>query len=157
MKHEDLLAVQRSDRGSDLSFLVTRCQERFLRSAWLLEVRSPAIVRLLDFGITEKINLEPLFPLWQVICTRYRAELYDSQATLFEDRAAQVRNEWWTFVQRLFPILVESDEFVRNVLRAIGGLPCRSSKEAADALCQYVTEMTLPSLTPVWGAPEERE
>lgn len=158
LAHEELLVAQSSHRASALAGLVSSCRERFLQSARLLEIESPVIALLRERGDNEAAELGPLLPLWQVICNRYRTELYDPQITFFVDPATQVRDEWQGFFHyRLLPRLLESDEFLRNVLRAVGWLPCESSTGAADALRQHAAEMTLPSSTPVWALLEKQE
>lgn len=43
-------------------------------------------------------------------------------------------------------------EAVRNVLRALGALPCRDPQEAARSLYQCVQDMTMPDCPPEWAS-----
>ena len=83
------------------------------------------------------------------------SERYDAQVTLFEDHDIHVQKDWGTFVYwEVFPNLLDDDELVRNILRALGGLSCRSPEEAALTVRLYINEMALPTAPPPW-APEE--
>lgn len=154
MTKSDLVRYQRERTAQELYNLAMQCRRRFLRSAELVGMRSNAIERLRQLGY-EAVNLEPLFPAWRVICDRYISEYYDPQMDLFTEPDTQVQMAWSSFIyHKLFPALVREDELVRNVLRALDGLPCQSPKEAADSVRHYVSEMSLPFTPPPW-APEE--
>lgn len=138
--------------------LAMLCRRRFLRSADLLEMRSKVIETLRYLGYTERVDLSPLVPAWRVLCDRYLEEFYDPQRNLFSGEISEQLVDWSRFVyHRLLPQVVRDDELVRNVLRALGALPCKSSQEAAATLCHYFREVTLPSMEPPWEAQEELE
>ena len=62
-------------------------------------------------------------------------------------------NAW---VKDAFPTLLQDDELVRNVLRALGAIPCTDAKLAVLALTATLTNMTLPAQRPPW-APETQD
>jgi hypothetical protein len=57
------------------------------------------------------------------------------------------------FHHHLVPQLLQINDVVRNVLRAVRLLPCTDSHAATTALTQCFTELTLPQTAPMW-APE---
>lgn len=155
MTCDDLGRIQREGTKQALLALVMLCRRRFLRSADLVGIRGAAIERLRQFGVHDAVDLEPLVPAWRLLCDRYLSERFDPQLGLFSDPDTEAATAWERFVyQQLFAELVREDEFVRNVLRALGCLPCQSPQQAAAAVRQYLSEMTLPSAPPPW-APEE--
>ncbi|HEX6899318.1 MAG TPA: hypothetical protein VF789_06370 [Thermoanaerobaculia bacterium] len=149
-----LAELQRQETAGMLFYLAMLCRRRFLRSAYLVEMRSKVIDALRDLGQVERVDLSSLVPAWNVLCGRYLEEIYDPQGELFSAGSPQA-DDWSRFVyHKLLPQVVRDDELVRNVLRALGALPCNSPQEAAAVLCQYFGELTLPSERPPW-APEE--
>jgi hypothetical protein len=75
--------------------------------------------------------------------------------SLFHDRKSHLREGWSQFVYwELIPTLVRDDTLVRNVLRALGGLPCKSPEQAASTVYQHFLEMNLPNQHPPWAAEE---
>lgn len=138
-----------------LNRLAMTCRRRFLLSANLVEIRGPVIDGLCKFGSWESVDLGPLIRAWRCLCDRYRAELYDPQMSLFRDPKSQLMEDWDRFVYReLIPELVRDDSLVRNVLRALGGLPCKSPEKAADAVYRHFLAMTLPIEHPYGGSEE---
>jgi len=145
MTREELEQYQIEVASVQLGSLMHNCRSRYLQAADLVQLRIDDIDKLRDFGIMESVNLAPLIPSWDCICDRYLAERYDPQPTLFEDHDEQCKREWNEFVYwRLIPTLLRDDEFVRNVLRALGGLPCQSPPQAAASTRQYFQDMVLP-------------
>ena len=156
MTKDELAEVQRQGAADMLMSLAMLCRRRFLRSADLVELRSKAIETLRTFGYETRADLSSLVPAWHVLCDRYLEELYEPQIDLFSDEISKQAVDWSRFVYyKLFSQVVRDDELVRNVLRALGALPCKSPQEAAAALCQYFREMTLPSTRAPWAAEEE--
>ncbi|QLQ05381.1 MAG: hypothetical protein HZY76_04250 [Anaerolineae bacterium] len=153
----DELAQLQKEQSVQASFSLTMsCRRRFLLAADLIELRSPAVQRLHAFGQSERVDLTPLLPAWRCICERYLSSRYDSQISLFEDHRTQLATTWEQFVyHKLFPTLIRDNELVRNILRALGGLPCQSREQAASFVHQYVLEMTLPDHAPLWMPEEE--
>lgn len=155
MTRDELIRIQRRETKRELYALAMLCCRRFLRSAELVGMRGAVIDKLRQFGIHDAMDLGPLIPAWMLLCDRYMSELYDPQLGLFADPETEALTAWVQFVyQKLFAKLVREDELVRNVLRALGCLPCQSPEQSAVAVCQYLSEMTLPSAPPPW-APEE--
>ena len=97
--------------------------------------------------------LQPLASMYTTLCDRYIEAFLSPQGRLFEEEPAVEWGRYFHWV--LVPHLLLDDGFVRNVLRAMGGLPCRDPGLAMDALVQHVSEMTLPETPPLW-APEDR-
>jgi hypothetical protein len=159
MTRDELIRTQRREIKREIYALAMLCRRRFLRSADLVGVRGAAIDRLRQVGLQDAVDLTPLFPAWQLLCDRYMAELYDPQLVLFADPETEALTAWLQFVyQKLFATLVREDEFVRNVLRALGSIPCQSPDQAAAAaVCQYLLEMPLPSKPPPWAHEETVE
>lgn len=144
MTREELAVAQQEGASSALASLVARCESRFVRAADLVGVRGQVIEGLRQASVIGGTDLTPLLPVWGTISRRYREELYDAQASLLEPHREEVPRRWWAYVHReLFPSLLRDDEFVRNVLRAIGLLPCRSRSDAIASLVLYVAEMSL--------------
>lgn len=138
-----------------MNSLVMACRTRFIRSAELVEIRGPAIDQLQRLGFQGAIDLNPLMHAWRCLCKRYRSEKYDPQQHLFCNNETELEEMWGKFVyHELVPQLLREDELIRNVLRAVGGLPCTSPDKAADAVYQHFLEMTFPTMPPPW-APEE--
>lgn len=155
MNLEYLEKIQEKFAVQMVNELAMTCCQRFLRSAALLEIRNPVIDQLREVRFNKPFNLAPLMPAWRLLCKRYCDERYDPQMRLFEDRLSQLRDGWVQFVYwKLIPLLVWDDALARNVLRALGGLPCQSPESAADAVYQYFMEMTLPNAKPPWAAEE---
>ena len=155
MTRDELAAFQADGAKTDLFALYSLCRRRFLHAADLLELPRDRLGPIAAMSGWETVDLAPLLPAWSILCGRYRDEGYDPQVNLFAPSASAPAEAWSRFVHhRLFPTLARDDELVRNVLRAVGAIPCRSSANAAEALCLRLTEMTLPDTPPPW-APEE--
>ncbi|PWC91932.1 hypothetical protein [Azospirillum sp. TSO5] len=155
MTRDELAAFQADRAKTDLFALYSLCRRRFLRAAALLELPRDRLGPIAAMGGWEPVELAPLMPAWSILCRRYREEGYDPQINLFAPSASTPAEAWSHFVHhRLFPTLAQDDELVRNVLRAVGATPCRSSANAAEALCLRLTEMTLSDTPSPW-APEE--
>ncbi|MBN2299512.1 MAG: hypothetical protein JXM72_13000 [Deltaproteobacteria bacterium] len=147
--HEELKRIQEEHAVQALTSLFMHCRNRFLRSAELVEINGSAIDQLRKFGFQTRVDLSPLIPAWQYVCKRYRDERYDPQMQLFCDNGTKLEQMWGQFVYHdLVPQLLRENEFVRNVLRALGGIPCTSPDKAAGAVYQYFLEMTLPAMQP---------
>lgn len=152
--------------SGDLCDLVKACKRRFLVAAALVQLRTPAIERLEDLGCERPYCVQPLLPVWQIVCRRYVAELYSPQLPLpppllgdpfLQQPLDAPAAAWRRFVcARLLPELVQCNEVVRNVLASVGGLPCRDPQTAVDALKLHVREMLLPDQAPLWIDPETR-
>jgi DNA-binding GntR family transcriptional regulator len=127
-----------------LSSLVDRCARRFVSAADLVGVKGREIERLRRSRYEGGTDLSRLLEGWDVLCTRYRRERYDAQASLIEDHGDQETRRWSEFLYwELFPSLEQEDEFVRNVLRAVELLPSRSPARAAAAIRHHLQEITL--------------
>lgn len=153
MTEEGFSSCQYADQRVDLSRMLEDCIRRFLRSAKLIGIDGPVFQTLRNAERCLQRDLAPLYPAWHVICERYRRERFDPQLYLFVDDREESIKRWGRFLYReLFPRLMIEDEFVRNVLRAVGLLPCRSMQQAVSALSYYLEEMSLPFEPPKWDA-----
>jgi len=151
----ELQRYQFDGRKHDLFMLFGYCRRRFLRAADLVGLRSESIQSLRRCGQSESIDLAPLAPAWSVLCDRYIVEQYNPQLALLSNMIEEEPDRWSRFVyHHLLPEIIRDDELVRNVLRALGALPCASPQEAASAVRSYFLNMTLPHDKPLW-APEE--
>ena len=152
MTREELAVSQQAGVSFALSVLVARCENRFVKAADLVGVRGQVIEGLRQASINGGADLTPLLPVWGIICRRYREELYDPQASIFEPQSDEVPRRWGTYVlSELFPFLLRNDEFVRNVLRATGLLPSGSRSDAVSSLIHFVNVMGMgPSGAAGW-------
>ena len=147
--------LQEDHAAQAINCLVMTCRARFIRSAELVGIRGPAIDHLRRLGFQEAINVEPLMDAWRYLCRRYRDERYDPQQNLFCNRETELEELWGKFVyHELIPQMLREDELVRNILRAVRGLPCKDPDKAVEAVYQYFLEMTLPTMSPPWAHEE---
>ncbi len=155
MTLREFALAQQEDGRRALSSLLMDCMRRFLAAASLVDLNGPIVQRIRDAKYSGNVDLAPLFPAWDLICERYRRERFDPQATLFKEHGADVLERWGQFLHwELFPSLLRENEFVRNILRASGLLPCHSKDGSISAICHHITEMSLPSDRPPWDNAE---
>jgi hypothetical protein len=153
MTLEAFTARQHDDGHRALSCLLQDCTRRFLAAAALVGVEGPTIKRIQDARYEGNVDLTPLYPIWDLICERYRRERFDAQESLFREHSQDVLVRWGQFLHwELFPLFLRENEFVRNVLRAVGLLPCRSREQVVSAMYQYVSDMGLPYQRPPWDS-----
>lgn len=146
--------MQRAGATPCLYSLFDACRRKFLNAANLLEVRSPAIERLRSVGINTRIDLWPLLNPFVVLAERYIAAFFSPQGVLFPAPDGKEDERWSRYYHHvLLPHLLQQDELVRNVLRAVHALPCADPQGAASAISHFFAEMTLPETAPLW-APE---
>ena len=154
----ELQRFQFDGRVHHLFTLFGHCRRRFLRAADLVGLRSESIESLRRCGQSESIDLAPLAPAWSVVCDRYIAEQYNPQLALLPDMIKEEPDRWSGFVyHHLLPEVVRDDELVRNVLRALGALPCASPRKPASAVRSYFLNMTLPHDKPLWAPAEDAD
>lgn len=154
MNVDDFQQAQRSNAAQNLHALFMSCRRKFLNAARLLELRGAEIENLREWGY-KSVDLWPLMNMYSVVCDRYTDAFYSPQAKLFANPADAQDEKWGRYFHHvLVPHLLLEDEFVRNVLRAMMAIPCKSPQLARDALVQHVSEMTLPETRPPW-APED--
>ncbi len=145
-----MVLVQHKQTHEVLSYLIMECRRKFLRGAELVEVRSVVIERLTHFGYKDLEDLDQLNPAWDCLCNRFMKERFDPQMLLFEDHDKAMKKSWGEFIYwEICPKLLEDDEVVRNILRASGGLPCKSKQNAGLFLYSYISEMTFPNSRPI--------
>jgi hypothetical protein len=155
MTVEEFSGLQLEDGRRALSSLLQDCIRRFLAAGSLVGLDGPVFKSLGDARYAGNVDLTALFPAWEVICERYRRERFDQQPSLFKDHRVESLERWGQFLHwELFPHLLRENEFVRNVLRATGLLPCRSQQQATSALCGHIREMSLPFGRPPWDPAE---
>lgn len=158
MTPESLLLIIREGSTESLGSLVNACRRRFLAAADLLEWRSPPLDQLRELGISSPINVWPLVPAYDLIGQRYIEALYQPQRNLFPRGGGEPDEEWWRYFHHvLVPWLLREDAVVRDILRAVGGLPAQGSLPAADAVRHFVAEWTLPSTQPPWAPEDEMQ
>lgn len=154
MNVDDFQQAQRSNAAQNLHALFMSCRRKFLNAARLLELRGAEIENLREWGY-KSVDLWPLMNMYSVVCDRYTEAFYSPQAKLFANPADAQDEKWERYFHHvLVPHLLLEDEFVRNVLRAMMAIPCKSPQLARDTLVQHVSEMTLPETRPPW-APED--
>ena len=109
---------------SALHSLAMHCRDRYVRAADLLGIEDPVVRAVRRCG-------------WG------RAEYPDGV------------NAWsnW-FYRELIPVLLCTDEFVRNILRCLGALPCDDPSKAADAIKHLLANMVLHK---AWSFPISAE
>jgi hypothetical protein len=145
--------MQQDDGRRGMSCLLQDCVRRFLAAAALVGLDGPTIKRIQDARYEGNLDLTPLCPIWNLICERYRNERFDPQESLFKEHSQDVLERWGQFLHwELFPLFLRENEFVRNVLRAVGLLPCRSREQVVSTMCQYVSDMSLPYHRPPWDS-----
>jgi hypothetical protein len=145
MNRDAFARLQHAQAAPALHCLAMSCRRRFLSAAALVELRGPVVDSLRDFGVSQGLDVALLLGAWERVCERYLSERYDPQTSLFQAHDRQVERAWGVFLyQHLLPELVRNDELVRNVLRALGGLPSRAPKAAAEAVELHLAEMSLP-------------
>jgi hypothetical protein len=158
LTREELARFQFDDRVHAIFTLATRCRDRFVRAADLVCLRSPAIDKVRAFGYGEPVSVLPLVDAWRVVCERYLDVRYDAQLALCPGSSVEEPERWIRFVHwELFPKLVRDDELVRDVLRALGRLPCPSPASAAEAVRCHFINMHLPPDPPAWGIEDDIE
>ena len=151
MTYEQFATVQRSEAGGALTSLIHSCARRFLAGAHLVGVEGPVIKQVRVSLYEGVLDLGPLHPFWEIVCRRYRNERFDPQPGLFKDHGVDTLERWGQFVYwELFPYLLRENEFVRNVLRSVGLLPCRDKQPVVSAMCQYISDTTLPNERSPW-------
>jgi hypothetical protein len=151
---DDFREMQRAGAMPCLSSLFDACRRKFLNAANLLEVRSPAIERLRSVGSDTRIDLWPLLNPFMVLAERYVVAFFSPQDSLFPTPGGKEDERWSRYFHHvLLPHLLQHDELVRNVLRAVHALPGNDPQSAASAIAQFFAEMTLPETAPLW-APE---
>jgi hypothetical protein len=110
---------------------------------------------LKSFGVNAPIDVWPLLPQYSILAERYNDHFFSSQELLFPSQGEGQDVKWTTYFHRvLLPRLVLSDDVVRNVLRALRGIPCSDHQKAGLSLGHQFAEMTLSETKPFW-APED--
>lgn len=152
MNADSLRQVCREHASASLNSLVMACRQRFVDAARLMEWDTPVLAHLSGLGIRTPPELWLLFPASSLMCDRYIEAFYSPQRTLVSSPDDEPDQKWWRyFHHQLVPGLIANDDVVRNVLRAVGGLPCTDPQEAARVLCHHLAEMTLPDCLPGWA------
>ena len=105
-------------------------------------------------GTDTRIDLWPLLNPFMVLAERYVAVFFSPQDALFPAPGGKEDERWSRYFHHvLLPHLLQHDELVRNVLRAVHALPCTDPQGAANAVGHCFSELTLPETAPLW-APE---
>ncbi len=152
MNGDDLRQACREQGTVLIHLLVADCRTRFLDAAALLEWNTSGMPALSSLGVRTAVDTWPLAAAYSLLCERYIDAFYDPQRQLLPAPGDAPDERWMHyFMHRLKPALVADDAVVRNLLRVVGGLPCRSRDEAAQSLYQCCEEMTLPDCQPTWA------
>lgn len=153
MTESEFRLFQQEDLRSVLSALLQGCVGRFLAAGNLIELDGPVFEAHHKARYGRYVSLEPLCGVWEIICERYMREQFDPQSSVFKDHRTELLEKWVQLLHwKLFPHLLRENEFVRNVLRATGLLPCRSREGVEEALASHVREMALPFNPPALEA-----
>lgn len=135
----------------DLSHLIKRSCDRFLRAASLLEIRGPVIKNLQAF-YCEKINYESLLRPHNIIIQRYINEIYSPQLDLIDAAESEGNWKWHKFFYYQFiPLVLSDNEALKNILRAAKAIPSSDFSQNIDSLCQIYSDLTLPDTQPLWA------
>lgn len=154
MHIDDFRRVQRSGAAQNIHWLFMSCRRRFLDAARLLELNDSDFHKLISSGF-DTVDLSPLMSMYGVLCDRYAEQFFTPQEDLFGSPADAQDSKWNAYFHHvLIPHLIQEDEFVRNILRAMMVIPCKNSQFSSLALLNHLSEMTLPETRPLW-APEE--
>ena len=152
MNVEDLRQACREHSTVILNSLVMQCRQRFLEAAALMEWQTPVVAGVSNLGGRSPVDVWPLVAAYSLACERYISTFYSPQRSLMPTPGGEPDELWCNYIYReLIPDLVARDDVVRNVLRAVGGLPSRSPQEAAHSVYQCCEEMTLPDSPPAWA------
>lgn len=134
--------------------LIMACRRKFLKAAYLLQIRSPALDALASFGVKASLDHEALLAPMAVLAERYVEQFFSPQGDLTLEPGQRQDEKWDRYFHHvLLPHLLADHDAVRDVLRAVRALPSREPAQAASALFHLFTEMTLPQTQPLW-APE---
>lgn len=145
MHLETLREIQRECAVTYLPALATRCRDRYLRAAKLVELDNPAVVQVQAIGFGGPASVWRLLPSYRVICERYNQCFFSPQENLIANPKYEEDAKWYRyFWYSLVPELIDRDEVVRNVLRAIQGIPCADPEAASLALKHTAQEMIMP-------------
>lgn len=63
--------------------LVNECRDSFVHAARLLEISTREISYLQKRGVTETVDLSPMFRPYEILCLHYNKTLYNPQILLF--------------------------------------------------------------------------
>ena len=137
---------QQQTAARDISSLVMSCRRKYLLAAHLLELQSPELAALTAFGVDSGIEAGPLMQPFAVLAEMYVERFFTSQIDLLPETTQSQDEKWGSYLFGvLIPTLLNDDEAVRNILRAVGALPSEQGRHsAAAALCERFSEMSLP-------------
>jgi hypothetical protein len=152
MHIDEFRKLQREQATSAVFSLVMACRRKFLNATHLLELRSASINRLSSFGVYAAVDCWPLLSPYIVLAERYLDCYFSPQDDLFHG-PREMQDEKWAkyFHHVLVPHLIDNDEVVRNVLRAVQALPSKRPEDAAVALGHFFGETALPETSPLWA------
>lgn len=148
---------QRNTAGSALGSLIIDSAHRMLDAAQLLDIKAHVFEQLRK-SINEKFYVNPLLPLYELICDRYNNEIYDGQLELWANEASAPIARWSTFYSHDFkPQLVKCGESVKAILGVMQFYPCSSQQEALDALLYKAKNLYFTGQEPAWASDERIE
>lgn len=148
---------QRHTAGRALGSLIIDSAHRVLDAALLLDIKT-SVFEQLRTSINEKFYVNPLMPLYELICERYNNEIYNHQLELWADAASAPIERWSRFYfHELKPQLVKCDESVKAILGVMQFYPCSSQQEALDALLYKAKNLYFTGQEPAWVSDERIE
>ena len=125
-------------------YLFASCRDRYRDAAQLLGISLDGVGTVGDFSARH--DLGPLAGGLFTFLERYIAEFFTQQLSLPNLSYSPV-STWGRYFFHIFiPILLENEEEIRNVLRAVHALPSKYPKEAKHSLVHYFAEVTLPEV-----------
>ena len=140
-----LLALLSQFTGVHLQSLYGECRRKILDAAHMLGSDADEVTFLQKHFVRTWDDFDPLTAAFEALQQRYANEIYDAQINLFSiDRIEPKEAYQRFFYHSLMPKLIESPELVINIVRAVGGWPCKNRELAASAVFQFMTEMSLP-------------
>lgn len=155
MNRQEMGAWLRKIKNNFLTYLGRECRSKYLRAAYLVGLRSEEIGHL-ERCTSSDFELIHLNAAWECLCKHYMAECYDPQLLLFEDFNAKTTGAWVSFFENeLLPKVLDDDDLVRNILCAVGGLPCESPQNAGLLVYSYIKEMTFSNSQSIMDIKEE--
>ena len=151
MNIKEFRQVQNDCTVTYLTTLALASRLRFLSAAHLLEIKNEVIGSVSALGIRSGINIRPLRRSYRTLAARYVDSFYSPQMKLFP-LPGETQDEQWSryWYHYLVPDLVENDDVVRDVLRALQVLPCKNIEAAVFEIEQYCTEFDMPEIKSYW-------
>ena len=145
MRLETLQEIQLEYACNTMQSLIRLCRDRYLAAANLVELDSPTVTQVLEIGFGQPPSPWRLLRGYKILCDRYNRAYFTPQENLFFNPADEQDIKWvGHFWYRLVPKLLERDDMIRTVLRAVGGIPSEDPEAAGDSFLQECRELAMP-------------